>query len=110
MADPVEKDNGQIQKDALPATDELVAEASGNMEAPEAPASTKTQKTQAEPSMVQVRVLQICGLGNPNDLIEVPQDAVHGLEREKLVDSSFAAVAYAKALKYGGLEDQAIEG
>lgn len=53
-------------------------------------ASTKAAKT------TPARVLQACSLGKPDEVVDVPNDELKGLEAEGLVDSNKAAVAYAR--------------
>ena len=56
------------------------------------PPSSKPVKT------VKVRVLTVCSYGVANDLAEIPSDLLKQSERDGLVDSDKAAVAYAATL------------
>lgn len=51
------------------------------------------------PKAVQARVLVECAHGQPNDLVELAPAAAKQAEKEGLVDTDKAAVAYAKSLK-----------
>lgn len=47
---------------------------------------------------VKARVLTACAYGQPNDVAEVPADQVKAAEKDGLIDTDKAAVAYAAAL------------
>ena len=56
-----------------------------------APAAAKTKA-------VKARVLTACAYGQPNDVAEVPADQVKAAEKDGLIDTDKAAVAYAAGL------------
>lgn len=60
--------------------------------APPSPSAAKTKT-------VKVRVLTACQHGQPNDVAELPADVAKQAEKDGLVDTDKAAVAYAVSLK-----------
>ena len=56
-----------------------------------APAAAKTKT-------VKARVLTACAYGQPNDVAEIPADQVKAAEKDGLIDTDKAAVAYAAGL------------
>lgn len=52
----------------------------------------------AKVKTVKARVLTTCAHGEPNDLAEVPADLAKQAEKEGLIDTDKAAVAYAASL------------
>lgn len=59
----------------------------------------RAKKTETAEGMVEVRVIFGCDLGAVNEVIELQADQVESFEVAGLVDSSAAAVEYAKSLK-----------
>jgi hypothetical protein len=68
-------------------------------EATAAPAEAKPVKT------VKARVLAVCCWGQPNDVVEISADQAKAAEKEGMVDTDKAAVAYAAGLKQNRKED-----
>lgn len=68
-------------------------------ETPVVPAETQPVKT------VKARVLTVCCWGQPNDVAEIPADQAKAAEKEGIVDTNKAAVAYAAGLKQNRQED-----
>lgn len=63
------------------------------------PAPAGTPATQAaKAKAVKARVLTACAYGQPNDVAEIPADQVKAAEKDGLVDTDKAAVAYAAGL------------
>jgi hypothetical protein len=54
---------------------------------------------------VKARVLAPCCWGQPNDVAEIPADQAKAAEKEGMVDTDKAAVAYAAGLKQNRKED-----
>jgi hypothetical protein len=67
----------------------------GKAELAAAPLATPPAKTKT----VKARVLTACQHGQPNDLAELPADVAKQAEKDGLVDTDKAAVAYAMSLK-----------
>lgn len=61
------------------------------LDAPLSPAAAKTKT-------VKVRVLTACEYGEPNDLADIPTEALKQAEKDGKVDSNKAAIAYAADL------------
>lgn len=67
----------------------------GMAELAAAPLAPSTAKTKT----VKARVLTACQHGQPNDVAELPADVAKQAEKDGLVDTEKAAVAYAMSLK-----------
>lgn len=54
--------------------------------------------TAAKVKTIKARVLTACAYGQPNDVAEIPADQVKAAEKDGLIDTDKAAVAYAAGL------------
>ena len=71
-------------------------------EAPLAPTAAAAGKAK----VVKARVLTACAYGQANDLAELPADVAKQAEKEGLVDTDKAAVAYAATLRQNQAKKQ----
>lgn len=81
--------DAEFEVEATDAEGLLTAGKAKLAEAPPASAKTRT---------VKARVLAACAYGQPNDLAEIPADQAKAAEKEGLIDTDKAAVAYAASL------------
>lgn len=78
-------------------------------------ASSNTPETTPAPTpaalieMVPVRVLTPCRLGKPNDVVEIPYEALNGLKELGCVDDHPDAIEYARGVIGVDGSDLAIE-